>query len=109
MRSFPKKVKFFSLPTVSICLLLAVWLAFNLKAKQESFESLINLTPNAQNGQYVFNASGCSSFHRDPHSKNRLLLSGGLVLTTHFGEFYVPSISMITKNGIGAWSFNEFC
>ena len=105
------KRKFFSVFVFSIgafCALLLIALGFNLKAKQRSFNFLLELTPSVKNGQNVFNASGCAGCHRDPDGTDRLVLSGGLVLTTKFGEFYVPNISMSPENGIGAWSLNDF-
>ena len=103
-----KIIKILLLPTAGICFLLALWFGQNLKVEQENFESLLNLTPNVQNGQYVFNASGCAGCHKDQEGTDRLMLSGGLVLKTEYGEFYVPNISMSPENGIGAWSLNDF-
>ena len=109
MQSSVKKIiKILLLPTAGICFLLALWFGQNLKAEQEHFESLLDLTPNVQNGQYVFNASGCAGCHKDQEGTDRLVLSGGLVLKTQYGEFYVPNISMSRENGIGAWSLNDF-
>ena len=98
----------FLLPLGSICLVLALWFGFNLNAKQKNFASLRELTPNVQDGQYVFNASGCAGCHRNPVATDRLELSGGSVLKTEYGEFYVPNVSMSIENGIGAWSLNDF-
>ena len=105
MRKF---IKIFLLPTAGICITLTIWFGFNFRANQESFKPLLKLTPNLQNGQYVFNASGCAGCHRDQEGTDRLVLSGGLVLKTQYGEFYVPNISMSIENGIGSWSLNDF-
>lgn len=66
--------------------------------------------PDVENGAYVFAAAGCSSCHAAPGAKgeDKLILSGGLVLATPFGDFTVPNISSDPDHGIGAWTDAEF-
>jgi mono/diheme cytochrome c family protein len=67
-------------------------------------------TPDVENGAYVFVAAGCSSCHAAPGAKgeDKLVLSGGLVLSTPFGDFHVPNISPDPDHGIGDWTLAEF-
>ncbi|TIU34606.1 MAG: c-type cytochrome, partial [Mesorhizobium sp.] len=64
----------------------------------------------AARGQRIFNAGGCTSCHAKPGSKGdaRLELAGGLELKTPFGTFVSPNISQDAKDGIGAWSEQDF-
>lgn len=64
------------------------------------------LTGDATRGQQVFWAGGCASCHAAPGTEGdaRLVLSGGLRLTTAFGTFIAPNISPDPVQGIGAWS-----
>ncbi|AZO24931.1 c-type cytochrome [Mesorhizobium sp. M1E.F.Ca.ET.045.02.1.1] len=64
----------------------------------------------AARGQRIFNAGGCTSCHAKPGSKGdaRLELAGGLELKTPFGTFVPPNISQDAKDGIGAWSEQDF-
>jgi mono/diheme cytochrome c family protein len=61
-------------------------------------------------GERWFWAGGCASCHaaEDAEGEDRLRLGGGLVLTTDFGDFVVPNISMHPEDGIGAWSAADF-
>ena len=101
-------LRFFVLLLGSVSLALVLWLSIQLEAKQQYFGGLQELVPNVGNGRYVFNASGCAGCHRSPDGEDRLLLSGGSVLKTEYGEFYVPNVSMSIENGIGSWSLNDF-
>jgi mono/diheme cytochrome c family protein len=67
-------------------------------------------TPDVENGAYVFVAAGCSSCHAAPGAKgeDKLVLSGGMVLSTPFGDFHVPNISTDPDHGIGDWTLAEF-
>ena len=87
---------------------LAAWLNASLNTNEVMVWSLKKLEPNLQNGEYVFNASGCVGCHQDPNGTNRLALSGGEVFKTEYGKFYAPNISMSVENGIGSWSLNDF-
>jgi mono/diheme cytochrome c family protein len=60
---------------------------------------------NADNGKYLFNASGCGACHGS--GSNTELLSGGLEMDTAIGKFYAPNISA-HANGIGGWSNAQF-
>ncbi|TKB12887.1 MAG: c-type cytochrome [Mesorhizobium sp.] len=64
----------------------------------------------AARGQRIFNAGGCTSCHAKPGSKGdaRLELAGGLELKMPFGTFVPPNISQDAKDGIGAWSEQDF-
>ncbi|RUT98338.1 c-type cytochrome [Mesorhizobium sp. USDA-HM6] len=64
----------------------------------------------AARGKRIFNAGGCTSCHARPGSKGdaRLELVGGLELNTPFGTFVPPNISQDQKDGIGAWSEEDF-
>ncbi|TGQ52231.1 c-type cytochrome [Mesorhizobium sp. M1C.F.Ca.ET.193.01.1.1] len=64
----------------------------------------------AARGKRIFYAGGCTSCHAKPGSKGdaRLELGGGLELKTPFGTFVPPNISQDQKDGIGAWSEDDF-
>jgi mono/diheme cytochrome c family protein len=64
--------------------------------------------PNAENGQTIFNAGGCSACHAVPNQPDRLRLGGGLPIVSPFGTFYVPNISPDPVDGIGRWSESDF-
>lgn len=61
-------------------------------------------------GKRIFYAGGCTSCHAKPGSKGdaSLELVGGLELKTPFGIFVPPNISQDPKDGIGAWSEEDF-
>ncbi|WP_024510497.1 cytochrome c [Bradyrhizobium sp. ARR65] len=65
-------------------------------------------TPNAANGEIIFNAGGCSSCHAVPNQPDRLKLGGGLAIPSPFGTFYAPNISPDPADGIGRWSEGDF-
>jgi mono/diheme cytochrome c family protein len=69
--------------------------------------SLPAYTPNAANGQTVFNAGGCASCHAVP-GEARTMLGGGFAIESPFGTFYVPNISPHKQNGIGDWTEAQF-
>jgi mono/diheme cytochrome c family protein len=64
----------------------------------------------AAKGQRIFWAGGCTSCHGRPKSEGsaRLELAGGVELKTPFGTFVTPNISSNARDGIGAWSVEEF-
>src|SRR6476620_11655521 len=64
----------------------------------------------APRGRRIFEAGGCTSCHAKPGSRGdaRLQLTGGLELKTPFGTFVPPNISQDPKDGIGAWSEEDF-
>lgn len=63
-------------------------------------------TADADRGQYIFAAGGCSSCHAAPGAKgnDKLILAGGLRFETEFGTFIAPNISPDPTAGIGSWS-----
>jgi mono/diheme cytochrome c family protein len=65
-------------------------------------------TADLANGETMFHIGGCASCHATPKQKDRLLLGGGLALTTAFGTFKVPNISSDAAHGLGAWSEEAF-
>ncbi|TPN83116.1 c-type cytochrome [Mesorhizobium sp. CU2] len=64
----------------------------------------------AARGKRIFYAGGCTSCHSKPGAQGdaRLELVGGLELKTPFGTFVPPNISQDAKDGIGAWSEEDF-
>lgn len=62
-----------------------------------------------ENGERMFLAGGCASCHAAPETSGdaRLVLAGGLALTSPFGTFHAPNISP-GPNGIGGWSEVDF-
>jgi mono/diheme cytochrome c family protein len=64
----------------------------------------------AAKGKRIFYAGGCTSCHSKPGAEGdaRLQLVGGLELKTPFGTFVPPNISQDQKDGIGAWSEEDF-
>ncbi len=65
-------------------------------------------TADPQNGETLFNVSGCASCHATDPKADPLKLGGGHRLKTAFGTFVSPNISSDPKAGIGAWSEAEF-
>lgn len=61
-------------------------------------------------GQTLFWAGGCASCHAAPGAEGdaRLVLSGGMRLSTAFGTFSVPNISPDPLQGIGNWTLADF-
>jgi len=59
-------------------------------------------------GKRVFYASGCESCHQSAGQDDPLKLGGGRPLATPFGTFYPPNISQDAKDGIGAWTIEDF-
>ncbi|PZM08930.1 c-type cytochrome [Rhizobium tubonense] len=55
-------------------------------------------------GREVFLAGDCASCHASPGQSDRLLLGGGLALSSPFGTFRPPNISPDPTDGIGTWS-----
>jgi len=74
-------------------------------------ETLAGLKPgDAGRGERIFNAGGCASCHAAAKAEGeaRLKLAGGVELKTPFGVFVPPNISQDAKDGIGAWSLEDF-
>lgn len=66
------------------------------------------VTPDLENGKNLFWAGGCASCHATENQPDRTLLGGGHGLKSPFGTFYVPNISSHPRDGIGAWTFQQF-
>jgi len=64
----------------------------------------------ATRGETIFWAGGCTSCHAAPGAKDdaKLVLAGGLELSTPFGTFRAPNISPDPENGLGNWSLEDF-
>lgn len=67
-------------------------------------------TGDAARGERIFWAGGCTSCHARPKAEGdaKLELAGGLQLKTKFGTFVAPNISQDGRDGIGAWSLEDF-
>lgn len=78
--------------------------------QQLAADDLPTHTADADHGQYIFAASGCSSCHSAPDAKgdDKLILAGGLRFETEFGTFIAPNISPDPNAGIGSWTPLEF-
>ncbi|MCY0146207.1 cytochrome c [Hoeflea sp. G2-23] len=78
--------------------------------KAERLEAIAALEGNAEAGETLFWAGGCASCHAAPGAKDeaRLVLSGGVRLTSDFGTFIGPNISPHPQAGIGSWSVADF-
>ncbi len=64
----------------------------------------------ANRGERIFWAGGCTSCHASANAKgdDKLKLGGGAPLKTPFGTFHAPNISPDATDGIGAWSLADF-
>jgi mono/diheme cytochrome c family protein len=64
----------------------------------------------AARGETWFWAGGCAACHAAERAEgeDRLRLGGGLVLSTPYGSFVAPNVSMHREDGIGAWSAADF-
>lgn len=60
------------------------------------------------NGKTIFWVGGCASCHATPNQEDRTRLGGGAPLPSPFGKFYPPNISPHPRDGIGAWSVEDF-
>lgn len=65
-----------------------------------------DLTGDPAHGEEVFFAGGCASCHAAPgaEGEDKLVLAGGLPLSSDFGTFYAPNISSDPDAGIGNWT-----
>ncbi|WP_070106846.1 c-type cytochrome [Burkholderia plantarii] len=61
-----------------------------------------------RNGRTLFLAGDCATCHASPDRRDDTLLGGGRTLGTAFGTFRMPNISPDTKDGIGAWTLDQF-
>lgn len=68
-------------------------------------------TPDAANGEILYNAAGCQSCHKasPAHAETAgALPAGGVALKTPIGTLYPPNITPDPETGIGAWSDLDF-
>ncbi|MCC0026321.1 MAG: cytochrome c [Zhengella sp.] len=88
---------------------LAFWFVTAPKTLSAS-EAAILPAGNAQAGERVFHAAGCSSCHARPDAvgEAKLELAGGHRFATGFGTFVAPNISPDPQAGIGAWTPVQF-
>ncbi|MCC5957423.1 MAG: c-type cytochrome [Natronohydrobacter sp.] len=71
--------------------------------------TIATLQGDADAGQTIFLAAGCSSCHRgEARDSDPLILSGGRSFASDFGTFRAPNISPDPDHGIGTWSQSEF-
>ncbi len=61
----------------------------------------------AAKGRIVFAAGDCASCHAKVGQPDRLQLGGGLALSSPYGTFRVPNISMDKTDGIGSWQTRD--
>lgn len=68
----------------------------------------------AERGERIFWAAGCSGCHAAPGLdmtsplEERLVLAGGRRLESDFGTFVAPNVSMHEEAGIGGWTLEQF-
>lgn len=76
----------------------------------ERLQAIAALEGDATAGETLFWAGGCASCHAAPGAEDdaRLVMSGGVKLTSDFGTFVAPNISPDPDAGIGAWSVTDF-
>ncbi|SOE17591.1 mono/diheme cytochrome c family protein [Hoeflea halophila] len=76
----------------------------------ERLEVIAALEGDAAAGETLFWAGGCASCHAAPGAEDdaRLVMSGGVKLTSDFGTFVAPNISPDPDAGIGEWSVTDF-
>jgi len=76
-------------------------------------DDLPDHVPDAVAGERVFWAGGCASCHATPvdgkraRGEAKLVLGGGMTLTSPYGTFHVPNISP-HADGIGGWTTLDF-
>jgi mono/diheme cytochrome c family protein len=68
------------------------------------------LTGDSAKGEAVFWAAGCASCHMAPGAAGEaeLVLAGGQVFASPFGNFIAPNISPDPAQGIGGWTLAQF-
>lgn len=68
------------------------------------------LTGDQAKGEAVFWAAGCASCHMAPGATGEaeLVLAGGQVFASPFGNFIAPNISPDPAQGIGGWTLAQF-
>lgn len=89
---------------------IAWWLTAPKPVSAERLETIAAIEGDAAAGETIFWAGGCASCHAAPGAEDyaRLVLSGGVRLTSDFGTFIAPNISPDPDAGIGSWSMSDF-
>src|SRR5215475_1149972 len=96
------------IPLVLLAAIAAFGVYWWLSVPSAPWTARIAYTPNAKNGELIFNAGGCSSCHAVPGQPDRTRLGGGLAIPSPFGTFYAPNISQDPNDGIGRWNETDF-
>ena len=86
----------------------AAWLLSASRALDPAIAAVVALPGDAKAGRTVFFEGGCDACHMSPGQPDPFRLGGGLELKTRFGSFFPPNISPDARDGIGAWSAEEF-
>src|SRR5207237_10579258 len=81
----------------------AAWFLTTRKIPFARDDSRFQQAGDPARGELVFAAGDCASCHASPGQSDRLHLGGGLALSSPYGTFRVPNISMDPVDGIGAW------
>lgn len=68
---------------------------------------LAGLVGDVNRGAYVARLAGCIPCHTDAQAGGAVL-AGGAPLKTAFGTFYGPNITPHERDGIGAWTLEQF-
>jgi mono/diheme cytochrome c family protein len=87
---------------------LAFWLLTSPGLQRAGLEPIPPGEADLDNGRVMFFAGGCASCHATPQQEDRTRLGGGVALTSAFGTFYAPNISPHPRDGIGAWTPEQF-
>lgn len=91
----------------SVIALLAVGSLFALPVPAGPDRDLDGLTGDVSRGAYLARVGGCFACHTDAKGGGAVL-AGGAAIKTEFGSFYAPNITTDAKDGIGAWSLEDF-
>lgn len=84
------------------------WLLTSPGLQRAGLEPVPPGQPDLANGRTMFFAGGCASCHATPEQDDKTRMGGGFALTSAFGTFYAPNISPHPRDGIGAWTPEQF-
>src|SRR5918998_3272569 len=84
------------------------WLLTSPDLQRAGLEPVPPGQPDLANGRTLFFAGGCASCHATPEQDDKTRMGGGFALTSNFGTFYPPNISPHPRDGIGAWTPEQF-
>jgi mono/diheme cytochrome c family protein len=87
---------------------IAFWILTSPDRQRAGLEPVPAGQADLANGRTVFFAGGCASCHATPQQEDKTRLGGGVALTSAFGTFYAPNISPHPRDGIGAWTPEQF-